>query len=222
MKDRQTKMDMLATTIGSLPLYNKKLQPETLVPKEYIDLLVNLTSLAIHAPGDILEVGVYKGGSLFRIAQHIQENHYQEFSHRHLIGIDTFEGHPYINKEKDPPHHYKGRFNDTSYETVCRFFSSFTFVKIFKGECLDIFDTLPENQRFCLVNLDADIYDSYVRSIEYVYPRLSPGGIIICDEYQGYGQKEFIDEYFKDKPVRIRPRVGLQKNNYGIIIYKNT
>lgn len=221
MNEQQTNMDILAQTVNSLLINGKKHAPETLVPKEYIDLLLNLTSQAINVPGDILEVGVYKGGSLFRIAQHIYEKHSKEFFHRHLIGIDTFEGHPYINLEKDPPHHYKGRFNDTSYETVCHFFSSFTFVNLFKGECLDVFNKLPENQTFCLANLDVDIYESYVRSIEYVYPRLSPGGIIICDEYQGYGQKEFIDEYFKDKSVQIKPRVG-SKNNYGIIIYKNT
>jgi O-methyltransferase len=197
-------------------------QPETLVPQEYISLLLELTSKAISVPGDIVEVGVYKGGTLFRLAQHIHKNHFNDFLHRRLIGIDTFAGHPYINEDKDPPHHYKGRFNDTSYETVCSYFSSYNFVNIFQGECSSIFNNLPKDQQFCLANIDVDIYESYVRSIEYVYPRISPGGIIICDEYEGYGQKMFIDEYFKDKPVQIKPRVGLNKNKgYGIIIYKN-
>jgi len=156
-------------------------------------------------------------------AHHIHKKHSKEFLHRHLIDIDTFEGHPYINEEQDPPQHYKGRFNDTSYETVYSWFSSFKFVNIFKGECYSVFNNLPKNQQFCLVHIDVDIYESYVLSIEYVYPRLSPGGIMICDEYEGYGQKKFIDEYFKDKPVQIKPRVGRNKNeNYGIIIYKNT
>ena len=212
-------MERPAKTVPSPLIDPKRRVPETLVPEPYIALLLTLTSQAINVPGDILEVGVYKGGSLFRIARHIQEYHFNEFFHRHLIGIDTFEGHPYINREKDPAHHYKGRFNDASYETVAYFLSAFSFVSLFKGECLDVFNKLPERQKFCLAHLDVDIYESYVRSIEYVYPRLSPGGFIVCDEYQGYGQKEFIDEYFRDKPVQIRPRVGLEKN-YGIIIQK--
>lgn len=95
-------------------------------------------------------------------------------------------------------------------------------MKILKGECGQIFPNFPAEQRFCLAHLDVDIHDSYVRCIEYVYPRLSPGGIMICDEYQGYGQKEFIDSYFKDKPVVSKLRSGLSGGgDYGIIIHKN-
>jgi len=196
--------------------------PETLIPDEYINLLLKFTSAAIGKPGDILEVGVYKGGSLYRIAEHIDRYHRQDFRSRSLIGIDTFEGHPSINRDKDPAHHFMGRFNDTSYKKVISYFKKFPFVRLIKGECGLVFSQFPPDQRFCMVHIDVDIYDSCVRCIEYIYPRLSPGGIMVFDEYQGYGQKEFINAYFKDKPVSITLRTGLPDGkDYGIIIYNN-
>jgi predicted O-methyltransferase YrrM len=195
--------------------------PQTLVPAEYIQQLLKLTSQVINVPGDILEVGVYQGGSLYRTAKHLTERHPKAFAGRELIGIDTFEGHPYINAEKDPAHHFKGRFADTSFETVSARLKRFPFVRVIQGECGAAFRTLPAGQRFCLANLDVDIYDSYVRALEYVYPRLSPGGVIVCDEYQGYGHREFIDRYFKDKPVEVKLRTGrAEGKDYGVIITK--
>ena len=196
--------------------------PTTLVPTEYVAVLLELTSKAVQVPGDILEVGVYKGGTLYRMARHLAHRHSAEFAGRSLIGIDTFTGHPYINAEKDAAHHFKGRFSDTSLETVRRHFDRFPFVRIIQGECGEAFRKLPEAQRFCLANLDVDIFDSYVQAVEYVYPRLSPGGIILCDEYQGYGHKEWVDRFFQDKPVTITPRTGRTPGaDYGVIIFKH-
>jgi O-methyltransferase len=196
--------------------------PMTLVPGEYVEVLLGLASSSIRVYGDIIEVGVYKGGTLYRLAAHIAKHHRKEFKYRRLIGVDTFEGHPYINPDKDPSHHYKGRFSDASYEAVCLALKPFPFVRILKGECSEAFSSLNSSQQFCLAHLDVDIYDSCVQSIEYVYPRLSPGGVMIFDEYQGYGQKEFIDRYFEDKPVTMQLRTGrLTGKDYGLIVFKN-
>jgi O-methyltransferase len=191
--------------------------PQTLVPEPYVRLLLRHASEVVgRVPGDIMEIGVYRGGTLYRLARHLEARHRAEMKGRALIGIDTFEGHPYIS-EKDPAHHFKGRFADTSYEAVAHAMRRFEFVRLLKGECGEVCAGMPETQRFCLLNLDVDIYDSYVRAISYAFPRLSPGGVLICDEYQGYGHKAFIDEYFRDKPVRIEPRTGLAKD-YGLVI----
>lgn len=196
--------------------------PTTLVPFEYRNVLLQMVSRAMVVPGDILEVGVYRGGTLYRIADHVNRYHLQEFGPRSVIGIDTFEGHPFINENKDPGHHFKGLFSDTSHDEVVRSLNRFPFVRIIKGECSAAFAELPASQQFCLANLDVDIYESYVRCIEYVYPRLSPGGIIVCDEYEGYGHKEFVDQYFKNKPVTIVPRTGqLVGQDYGLIVTKH-
>jgi glycosyltransferase involved in cell wall biosynthesis/ADP-heptose:LPS heptosyltransferase/predicted O-methyltransferase YrrM/ubiquinone/menaquinone biosynthesis C-methylase UbiE len=198
------------------------LRPETLVPGEYCDLLCQLASQALTAEGDMIEVGVYKGGTLFRLAEHLLRNHKQQFAGRCLIGIDTFAGHPYCDPKLDPAHHFKGRFSDASYEAVHKTFSIFNFVDLYQGECGEIFTRLPAGQRFCLAHIDVDIAQSAIECIEYIYPRLMPGGILVFDEYKNYGQASFIDEFFKDKPVRLVPRWGRPANNYGLVVYKLT
>jgi len=58
--------------------------------------------------------------------------------------------------------------------------------------------------RFALVHLDVDLYEPTRAAVEFFYPRLSRGGMLICDDYgSAYcpGAKRAVDEYFADKPV---------------------
>jgi hypothetical protein len=56
------------------------------------------------------------------------------------------------------------------------------------------------------VHIDVDLYQPTLDSIRFFYPRLAPGGIILCDDY-GYsscpGAKGAFDEYMKDRPEKI-------------------
>jgi hypothetical protein len=59
-----------------------------------------------------------------------------------------------------------------------------------------------------------------MRCTHYIFPRLSAGGIMIFDEFQGYGQESLLCEYFADKPVKMTQRLGLPERNYGMIVQK--
>ena len=203
-----------------LPFFRKKEPPQTLIPRVYIELLCRLASQAVASPGDLLEVGVYKGGSLYRIADHVNANRRKEIRGRKFFGIDTFSGHPYHDPEHDPKHHFTGRFSDTSYEAVRTALRPFRFVEVLKGECGELFAQMPLDQRFCFAHIDVDIGKSAMISTEYVYPRLSPGGILIYDEYRGYAQEAFLDSFFKDKPVKLEERSGRSGDDYGLIVYR--
>ncbi len=41
---------------------------------------------------------------------------------------------------------------------------------------------LPE-RRFSFVHLDVDLYESTLAGLEYFYPRLIPGGVILSHDY---------------------------------------
>ena len=61
-------------------------------------------------------------------------------------------------------------------------------------------DTLQEfsELRFSFVHLDCDIYASYMECLEFFYPRLAPGGIILLDEYNDPpwpGCNKAVDEF---------------------------
>jgi hypothetical protein len=197
-------------------------RPQTLVPQPYIQLLCQTISDCVedNIAGDVIEIGVYKGGSLFRMAEHAAAKHPRAFNNRRIIGIDTFAGHPYHDPALDPAHHFTGRFADTSYEAVHAAMSGFEFVDVIKGECEEVFPTFAENQKFCLANVDVDVAESAMRCTRYLFSHLNVGGVMIYDEYQGYGQKSLLDDFFRDKPVRLIERSGLASGNYGLIVQK--
>jgi O-methyltransferase len=39
------------------------------------------------------------------------------------------------------------------------------------------------DNRFCFVHIDVDLYQPTKDSLEFFFPRMTPGGIIICDDY---------------------------------------
>ena len=54
---------------------------------------------------------------------------------------------------------------------------------------------------FSFVHMDVDLYESTKSCLDFFYPRMSRGGVIISHDYLGsIGVKTAFDEYFKDKP----------------------
>jgi hypothetical protein len=71
---------------------------------------------------------------------------------------------------------------------------------IYKGVFPDTAAAI-ENKKFCLVNLDVDIYKSTKDSLSFFYPRMVRGGVIISHDYDcGKGVTKAFKEFFKDKP----------------------
>jgi hypothetical protein len=58
----------------------------------------------------------------------------------------------------------------------------FPRVAFHKGWIPEVFDQLPSS-RWGFVHLDVDQYDPTYAGLKYFYPRLSSGGVIICDDY---------------------------------------
>jgi len=59
-----------------------------------------------------------------------------------------------------------------------------------------------EDERFSLVHIDVDLYEPTRDAVTFFYPRVNPGGVIICDDYGSSlcpGAKRAIDEFFSDK-----------------------
>jgi O-methyltransferase len=62
------------------------------------------------------------------------------------------------------------------------------------------------DRRFAFVHIDVDLEQPTRDSIEFFYPRLNPGGILLCDDY-GFaacpGATRAIDEFLAHKPEKI-------------------
>lgn len=121
-------------------------------------------------PGIVVEVGVYQGGSLARLAE----------TGRCCIGFDTFEGLPegMFNRELDT--HHPGDFNDTSLEAVLLALTPFRSVALIKGIFPHCCKDLP--QPCALAHLDCDLYESVIQSLHFLHHRMVPGGRIYLDD----------------------------------------
>jgi hypothetical protein len=144
-------------------------------------------------PGDLAEVGVYKGGSAKMICEVKGE--------KKLHLFDTFQGMPETDASIDV--HKKGDFSDTSLESVRSYLAGCRNVEFHKGVFPETASNLPPETRFCFVNLDVDLYRSTLDGLRFFYPRMSRGGIIISHDYRSIscpGVKKAFDEFLSDKP----------------------
>src|SRR5581483_6095552 len=60
-------------------------------------------------------------------------------------------------------------------------------------------DTVPAHapEQISVLRLDTDFYDSTRHELEQLWPRISPGGILIVDDYGHFaGAREATDEFF--------------------------
>ncbi|HAI43542.1 MAG TPA: autotransporter strand-loop-strand O-heptosyltransferase, partial [Maribacter sp.] len=163
-----------------------------------LDNLTISLNKAKEVEGKAAEVGVYKGGSARKIASTLDD--------RDLLLFDTFEGMPETGFEEP---HKKGDFNDTSLESVKSYLSDKPNCQFFPGFFPNTAEHL-KSEVFSFVHLDGDYYETTKNGIEFFYPRLAKGGIILFDDY-GWdacpGVRKAIDEFFVDKQDEIEAQI---------------
>lgn len=166
----------------------------TLVDDVRCFILYQLGRQAASIPGDVAEVGVYKGGTAMLLSRTFAA------TGKDVHLFDTFLGMPPTDPEKDL--HRAGDFSDTSLDAVKDYLSEFDNVKFYPGRFPDTAAGLRDN-RFAMTHIDVDIYQSVNDCMEFFYPRLAPGGIMVFDDY-GFvtcpGAKQAVDEFFAEKP----------------------
>jgi hypothetical protein len=67
-------------------------------------------------------------------------------------------------------------------------------------------ETIPTNapEKIALLRLDTDWYESTRHELIHLFPRLSPGGVIIIDDYGHWqGARKAVDEYFDEHQIKI-------------------
>jgi hypothetical protein len=160
-------------------------------------------------PGCFVECGVWKGGSSAMMALAVK-NAGQK---RHLHLFDSFEGLPEpTEKDGEQAAIYSGGRNQGKLATVNQCWAGLDEVRhlildeIKVPEELAHFhvgwfqNTIPVDAGqlglIALLRLDGDWYDSTKICLEHLYPLLSPGGIIILDDYYYWeGCRKATDEY---------------------------
>jgi hypothetical protein len=202
-----------------LRLY-ERCRAETMTSIERMYALYQAVRYAVDrdVPGDFVECGVWRGGSVMLMALALLE---LERSDRTIWLFDTFTGMTPPSPEDiqemsgraateilaerersaDDPFwgvasraHVEENLHATGYP-MSRF-------RVVEG---DVMTTIPLETpvRIALLRLDTDWYATTRHEMEQLYPRLSPGGVLIIDDY-GYwrGARKAVDEYFAAHPPR--------------------
>jgi O-methyltransferase len=153
--------------------------------------------------GDIIEAGVWRGGA--SIFMRAVLNAYG-VTDRSVWLADSFKGLPPPNPKKYPqdrgdPHHTFTNLA-VSVEKVKANFERYGLlddqVRFLEGWFSDTLPYAPI-QGLSLVRLDGDMYESTMDGLRYLYPKLSPGGYLIVDDYGCIpGCRAAVDDYRKD------------------------
>ncbi len=129
-----------------------------------------------HLAGDCAECGVYRG----EFARLI--NLY--FPTKKLYLMDTFESFAPQDLEKEikEVQAFANVFTNTSVDLVLSKMPNPAQCVVKKGWFPSTAKGL-ENERFCFVSLDTDLYDPILAGLEFFYPKMVNGGVILVDDY---------------------------------------
>lgn len=185
---------------------------------------VELFKKTLEVPGDIAELGVFRGLGLMTWANLLEAYCIGDRTKR-VYGFDNWEGFgelaPEDGKEESQVKKTVGGFSPEKYYEELkkaidifdndRFISWKPRVKLIKGNIEETIGTFVKDNpgvRFSLIHFDCDLYKPTKVALETLWPILSLGGLMLFDEYsipEWPGETKAVDEFFADKPgVKIR------------------
>ena len=166
---------------------------ESLLSGNEAFLLHSLAAAQCGLDGAMAELGVYQGSSAQLICEAKKD--------RPLYLFDTFAGMPRPDGS-DRSIFSHGQFA-ASLPAVRGLLSTYQNVCFFPGLFPQSAVSIPD-VRFSLVHLDADLYSSTLAGLEFFYPRMISGGIIIAHDYSILpGVSRAFADFFKLKPEAI-------------------
>ncbi|MEK7575006.1 MAG: TylF/MycF/NovP-related O-methyltransferase [Patescibacteria group bacterium] len=163
-------------------------------------------------PGAIVECGVFKGASLIRFATF--RNLFEAEHSRKVIGFDMYGKFPQTKFENDKK--YLKKFieaagEESISETELTQIFELKDIKNFELVKGDINKTVPDyvknnpHLKISLLHIDTDVYEPAVTILREMYDHVVKGGIIAFDDYGTFpGETQAVDEFFKDKKVKIQ------------------
>lgn len=144
--------------------------------------------IADGVPGDLIETGVWRGGACIFMRAILKAHGVTD---RTVWAADSFEGMPVADENSGGRDHRMQlhRFNEVlgvSLKEVQDNFRNYDLlddaVRFLPGWFSDTLPGAPID-KLALLRLDGDLYDSTMDALTALYPKLSPGGYVIVDDF---------------------------------------
>jgi hypothetical protein len=160
-----------------------------LLPEERNAIINEINGILQHGiDGDIIECGTAQCGTTAIMSNFLKKHG----SEKHLYACDSFSG--FISQEyqkEETLGRVRGTrraFTKNSYEYVSAKMKALgcNNVTLVKGFFQETLPNLVENKRFSFAFIDCDLAESMLFAMEQVWPKLSSGGVMLCDDYKWY------------------------------------
>lgn len=158
-------------------------------------LLSNIEALTkAGVDGAFAELGVYKGSTAKIINYAAPE--------RELFLFDTFGGLPEQHVATDPVDIAPGSYAESLNE-VRQTVGDAENIHYCPGLFPETAEFVPTDTTFAMVHLDCDLYEPTLAALQFFYPRMNAGALLIVHDYHSGcwpGVTNAVDEFLSDKP----------------------
>lgn len=174
---------------------------ESLCSAYRLEVISKYAFLQSYVPGEFWELGVYKGGSASLLSYFCAQ------SGKLLRLFDSFEGVPEPCELDRPeggetkygePIMRKGEWANPNVELVMSKLREGTNVSVRSGWIPESLSGLEEST-IAFAHVDLDLYEGTKGALQFILPRLAPGGIIVVDDFdypRNPGVKRAVEEVF--------------------------
>jgi O-methyltransferase len=156
--------------------------------------LIQFIRMTANVEGDVVEYGSLHGGSGAILVEAV--NHYGK---KPVWLFDSFAGIP--NSKYGLDHRWNNAFSNNSFKEVQNAFKDCENVRVIKGNICETYDTVKNPISFGY--LASDTLESGELLLNFMWPRLSPGGIIVVCDYGSYPNciplTVITDKFFENK-----------------------
>ena len=166
--------------------------------------LINKFKETTNLNGFVAECGCFKGLSSHLMCKTIKSAN-SGFLGENFQIFDSFEGLSELQEEDQelastgnshrPPSEImkEGNFA-VALEKVQANLSEFPNIQYFKGWIPHAFPK-DNNNQYRFVHVDVDLYQPTLDSFEYFWPKILPGGIMLCDDFNWSGAEKAVKEF---------------------------
>jgi hypothetical protein len=180
----------------------------TMIGLKRLDNLQSCTETALrdHIPGDLIETGVWRGG-----ASSCERSSPPTGGNRKVLVADSSKGLPKPDVERCPEDAGDGHYlhapvlgvSREEVESNSRHYGLLDEQVVFlEGWFKDTLPNVPIKQ-LAVMRLDGDMYGSTRDALISLYPKLSPGGFCIIDDYAMPNCKRAVEDYRERNQIKV-------------------